>query len=143
MPRNPAAAGLCAGFTVLESMVAMVVFAGVALALYGLLNTNLIALGRAHDVSRQMTVARQALQYLATVNPSDGETGEVRLDGVDIVWSARLLEPLRRSQTVAGDRGKFRVGLYEIVFQLHDAGRPLHTWRVRIPGYRKPRELVP
>jgi len=121
----------------------MVVFAGAALALYGLFNTNLIALGRAHDVSRQMTVARQALEHLAAVNPLEGETGRIRLDGIDVVWSARLLEPVRRSQTVSGDRGHFEIGLYEIAFEVRDAGRPLDIWHVRVPGYRKTRETVP
>ena len=124
-------------------MVAMVVFAGAAMALYGLFNTNLIALGRAHDVSRQMSAARHALEYLAAVNPHEAETGRIRVDGIDIAWSARLLEPLRQSQTASGDRGYFQIGLYEVVFELHDAGRPLDTWRVRIPGYEKVREPMP
>ena len=143
MSENPTAGVRCAGFTVLESMVAMVIFAGAALALYGLFNTNLIAMGRAHDVSRQMTVARQALEHLATVNPREGETGRFHVEGVDVVWSARLLEPARQNRTVSGDRGHFEIGLYEIAFELHDAGRPLDTWRVRVPGYRKTREPVP
>ena len=121
----------------------MVVFAGAAVALYGLFNTNLIALGRAHDVSRQMSVARHALEYLAAVNPREVDGGQFRVDGIDVVWSARLLEPARRSQTAAGDRGYFEIGLYEVVFELHDAGRPLDTWRVRIPGYEKIHGPVP
>ena len=121
----------------------MVVFAGAAMALYGLFNTNLIALGRAHDVSRQMTAARHALEHFAAANPREGETGRIRVDGIDIVWSATLLESARQSQTVSGDPGYFQIGLYEVVFELIEAGRPLDTWRVRIPGYEKVREPTP
>ena len=121
----------------------MVVFAGAALALYGLFNTNLIALGRTHDVTRQMTAARHALEHLAVVNPREGETGRIRVDGIDVFWSARLLEPVRRSRTASGDRGYFQIGLYEVEFELHEAGRPLDSWRIRIPGYQNTRELVP
>ena len=143
MPEKPAEAAGCAGFTVLESIVAMVVFAGAALALYGLFNTNLIALDRAHDAARQMTAARHALEHLAVANPRDGETGRIRVDGIDVVWSARLLEPVRRSRTASGDRGYFQIGLYEVELELHDADRPLERWRLRIPGYRKTTGPVP
>ena len=121
----------------------MVVFAGAAMALYGLFNTNLIALGRAHDVSRQMSAAHHAVEYLAGINPQDGHAGQMRVNGIDIVWSARLLEPARQSQTVTGERGYFEVGLYEILFEPSDAGRSLGTWRLRVPGYKKVRESVP
>ena len=55
----PAAARRSKGFTLLETMVALVVFAAAAMALYGLLNSNLIALARAHDVARQAPAAAQ------------------------------------------------------------------------------------
>ena len=75
MPNCPNETTRSAGFTILETMVAMVVFAGAAMALYGLFNTNLIALGRAHDVSRQMSAAHHAVEYLAGINPQDGTGG--------------------------------------------------------------------
>lgn len=143
MPNCPNETTRSAGFTILETMVAMVVFAGAAMALYGLFNTNLIALGRAHDVSRQMSAAHHAVEYLAGINPQDGHAGQMRVNGIDIVWSARLLEPARQSQTVTGERGYFEVGLYEILFEPSDAGRSLGTWRLRVPGYKKVRESVP
>ena len=143
MNRGRTAAARNAGFTLLESLVAMVVFAGAAIALYGLFNTNLIALGRAKDVSRQMSAARHALEYFAAVDPREERTGRIRVDGIDIVWSATLVEPARRSRTAAGDHGNFEIGLYKVVFELHEAGRMLDRWRVRIPGYRKIGEPVP
>ena len=121
----------------------MVVFAGAAMALYGLFNTNLIALGRAHDVSRQMSAAHHAVEYLAGINPHEERAGQLTVNGIDIVWSASLLEPARQSQTVTGERGYFEVGLYEILFEPTVDGRSLGTWRLRVPGYRKVREPVP
>ena len=93
MTRPAYAAARSAGFTLLETMVAMVVFAGAAMALYALFNTNLMALGRVHDASRQMTAARHAVEHLAGINPRETGTGRVELDGIDMTWSARLLEP--------------------------------------------------
>ena len=60
-----------------------------------------------------------------------------------MLWSARLLEPPRQSQTVTGERGYFEIGLYEVEFELRDAGRSLGTWRMRVPGYERVREPAP
>ena len=86
------------GFTLLETMVALVIFTGAALALYALFNTNLIALTRAHDVSRQMPAVRHAIEHLSSINPRDEGEGRFEIDGLDVAWSATLLEPPRQSQ---------------------------------------------
>ena len=128
------------GFTLLETMVALVVFAGAAMALYALFNTNLIALARAHDVSRQMPAARHAIEYLSSINPREEDAGSFEFDGIDVVWSAKLLQPVRQSQSVTGGRGYFELGLYEVEFTMSGRGRPMGTWRMRLVGYEKVRE---
>ena len=128
------------GFTLLETMVALVIFAGAALALYALFNTNLIALARAHDVSRQVPAARQAIEYLAKINPREEGDGTIEIDGLDVAWTATLVEPPRQSQTVTGGRGYYEIGLYEIEFSLSNRDRTLGTWLMRSVGYEKVRE---
>ena len=132
-----------AGFTLLEAIVAMVVFSAAAMALYGLFNTNLVALGRAHDVTRENAAVHYAVEYLAGINPHDENSGQMSVDGIDIAWTAKLLEPVRQSQTATGERGYFEVGLYEVVFEPMEEGESLGTWRRRVPGYRKVRGLEP
>ena len=128
------------GFTLLETLVALVVFAGVALALYGLFNTNLIALARAHDATRQIPAARHAIEHLSSINPREQDAGRFEFDGVDVVWSAALVQPVRQSQGLTGARGYFELGLYEVEFTLSERGRPMGTWRMRLIGYEKVRE---
>lgn len=132
-----------AGFALLEAVVALAVFAGAAMALYSLFNTNLVALFRAGDVTRQMSAARHAVQHLSSIDPRDEGTGRIRFDGLDVDWSARLLQPVRQSQTAIGNRGYFEVGLYEVEFALSDRGRPLGVWRLRVPGWEKVRGPAP
>lgn len=127
------------GFTLLETMVALVLFTGVAMALYGLVNTNLIALARAHDVSRQIPAVRHAVEYLSSINPREEDGGSFDLDGIDVAWSARLLQPVRQSQNTTGARGYFELGLYEVEFTVSERGRPIGTWRLRLVGYEKVR----
>ena len=128
------------GFTLLETMVALVIFAGAAMALYALFNTNLVALARAYDVSRQMPAVRHAVEYLSSINPREESGGRIELDGLDVAWTATLVQPPRQSQTVTGGRGFYEIGLYEIEFTLSDRDRTLGTWRMRSVGYEKVRE---
>lgn len=128
------------GFTLLETMVALVIFAAAAMALYGLLNTNLIALARAHDVSRQAPAVRQVIEHLSSVNPREEAAGSIELDGVQVSWAATLVEPVRQSQSVTGALGHYEVGLYELEFTMRAGERSLGAWRLRTVGYEKVRE---
>ena len=121
-------------------MVALVIFTGAAMVLYGLFNTNLMALARAHDVSRQMLAARHTIEYLSSINPREADAGQFEFDGLDVVWSAQLLQPVRQSQNAIGGRGYFELGLYEIEFVMRERQRPLGTYRMRIIGHEKVRE---
>ena len=134
------AASRCGGFTLLETMVALVIFGAAAMALYGVFNTNLIALARAHDVSRQAPAVRHAIEYLSSINPREEGAGRIELGGIEVAWKSRLLEPARQSQSPSGRRGYFEIGLYEVEFALSDQEHPLGTWRMRVAGYEKVRE---
>lgn len=135
--------GAPAGFTLLESIVALAIFAASGMALYGLFNTNLITLNRTSDVARQVAVVRNAMDYLSAINPHDKPEGEVELGGVDVAWQSTLVEPLRHGQNTIGGRGDFDIGLYEVEFVVTDDGRSLGTWRMRVAGYDKVRGIFP
>ena len=143
MPRRSRPGDRQAGFTLLESSVALAIFAAAGMALYGLFNTNLIALNRAADVSRQVVVVRNAMDYLSAINPRYRPEGEVELGGIDVAWTSDFVEPVRQSQNTIGGRGDFDVGLYEVEFVVSDEDRSLGTWRIRVVGFEKARGLFP
>lgn len=132
-----------AGFTLLESIVALAIFAAAGMALYGLFNTNLIALNRTADVSRQVAVVRTAMDYLSSIDPGQQAEGEVELGDIDLTWTSTLVEPVRQGQNVIGGRASFDVGLYDVEFVVHHEGRALGTWHLRVAGYEKVRGLRP
>ncbi len=141
MRRGPPAFGRrTKGFGMLETMVALVIFTGAAMALYGLFNTDLIALARTQDVSRRVPAARHAIEYLSSINPRKESAGSFEHDGFDVVWTAKLLQPVRQSQTMTGAQGSFEIGLYEIEFAMSERGRPMGSWRLRLIGHEKVRE---
>ena len=79
-------------------------------------------------------------EYLSSINPREEGSGRMELDGVEISWKARLLEPVRQSQSLSGRRGYFELGLYEVELSVNVPERSLGTWRMRVVGYEKVRE---
>ena len=131
------------GFTLLEMVVALLIFAAAGMALYGLLSTNLITLTRVQDVLRQTPVVREAMERLTTVNPWREDEGQFEVDGFEVAWTARLVEPMRQGQTALGMPGPFNVGLYEVEFELRQEGRAIGTWRLRQVGFEDMRGPAP
>ena len=130
-----------AGFTLLEAIVAIAIFAAGGMALYGLFNTNLVGLGKAADVSRREPAVLAAVEHLASINIRFQPAGVLQVDGFDIAWSSNLVEPVRQGQTVEGFISSFEIGLYDVDLELSRNGRLDSTYRLRLTGYEKVREF--
>src|SRR3546814_8834150 len=75
------------GFTLLEAIVALVIFAMGAFALYGWLSTNLITLERARVGSEALVVRQSALELLRDVNPMRDPSGERDAGALRVQWT--------------------------------------------------------
>ena len=128
------------GFTLLEAVVALVVFAAAGGALYGLFSTNLLALGRSGDVAAQTPVVRHALARLAAVNPWAQQQGEFVVEGFNVAWRAQLAAPVRAGQTAFAS-GDYDLALYDVEIEVFQQGQRLGVWRTRLVGYDKVRGL--
>ena len=127
----------------LEAAVSLAVLATVGMALYSLYNTNLLALLRVQDSSRQVPVVRHAMEYLSTVNPSEQQEGEFAFDGFDVLWQATLVEPKRKGQNAFGLVGYYDIGLYEVRFEITEQTRAVGTWSLRLVGFEDVRGPPP
>lgn len=127
------------GFTLLEAVVAMAIFAAAGMALYALFNANLISLGRAQDVTSQLPTVHRAMEYLSAIDPAQQPTGQIELGGYDVTWSSRLMEPVRESQTAQGYRGYHELGLYEITFDVSRLDALIASHRLRVISQRQVR----
>lgn len=128
---------ISAGFTLLEAVVAMAVFAAAGMALYALFNANLISLGRAQDVTSQLPTVYRAMEYLSAIDPAQQPTGQIELGGYDVIWSSRLMEPVRESQTAQGYRGYHEIGLYEITFDITQLDELVASHKLRVISQRQ------
>ena len=130
------------GFTLLEAIVALTIFSAGALTLYGLFNTNLIALQRVRDVTSHLPAAWRAVTHLSAIDPRHQPEGRVEFDDYSVVWSARLLEPVRQGQNGYGRMGHYEIGLYRVEFTLSEFDRSIGTYRLRLIGYEQVRESL-
>jgi general secretion pathway protein I len=124
------------GFTLLEAIVALVIFSMGSMALYGWLATNLRTLERVEASRSEAMLARAALDVVRHVNPMADPTGGREAGAIRVEWRARPVEPVRRSVTQVGIPGPFEVGLYELEVRVLERGVPRHDFRVRQVGYR-------
>src|SRR3546814_11614778 len=94
------------GFTLLEAIVALVIFAMGAFALYGWLSTNLITLERARVGSEALVVRQSALELLRDVNPMRDPSGEREAGALRVQWTSTPVEPPKRGRSEEQRGGK-------------------------------------
>ncbi len=123
------------GFTLLETIVALVIFSATAMAFADLLNVNLNTLGRVQEVSAQIPAVKNAAAQLRALNLKSEQTGEFEQNGHRVVWQAKLLEPYKDSQTRTGYQGYHRVGLYHIDFQMLKDDLVVGEYQLRVVGF--------
>ena len=128
-----------AGFTLLEAIVALVVFTMGAFALSGWLATNVIALGRIKAQQEREHVMASALDLVRRSNPMQAEEGYRELGDMAVRWKATLIEPAKPSVSQGGSPGLYAVGLYDVDVRVSRASREIHQFRVRQVGWRQVR----
>lgn len=129
------------GFTLLEAIVALVVFTMGAFVLYGWLSTNVITLQRLVDLRASDAATRSALELLHGVNPMLEPEGSRRVGALEITWQSTPVAAPRTSVTQVGRPTMFEAGLYELRVRVVQDERELHTFSVRQVGYRQVRAM--
>jgi len=124
------------GFTLLEAIVALVIFAMGAFSLYGWLSTNLITLDRARSGSEALVLKQSALELLRDVNPMLTPSGEREAGTLQVQWTAEPLQPTRRGSSQIGGPSRYEVGLYQMQVRVRDGGREVGEFSLRQLGYR-------
>ena len=126
-----------AGFTLLEAIVALVVFTMGALALYGWLSTNIITLDRIRARQQLELTMHSALDLIRRTNPMDTPVGERQVGNLKVSWVSALLEPAKPNVVQSGRPGIFVVGLYEVSVRVSRNGQLLQTFQVRQVGWKQ------
>lgn len=127
------------GFTLLEAIVALVVFTMGAFALSGWLSTNVIALGRIKAQLEREQVQASALDLVRRSNPMQQDEGYRELGDLVVRWKASLVEPAKAAVSQSGSPGLYAVGLYDMDVRVTRGGDEVQAFRVRQVGWRQVR----
>lgn len=125
------------GFSLLEAIVALVIFSMVAMTLYGWQSVNLHTLQRAEAHARENEVSRSALSLLAQVNPMLTPTGERPLGPLKVQWKAQLMQPVKPGVSALGIPDLFQLGLYRMDVRILDGARLVTEFHVRQVGFKQ------
>jgi prepilin-type N-terminal cleavage/methylation domain-containing protein len=129
-----------AGFTLLETIVSLVILASGLMAFYAFLGTMFHSAVRLEAASTAFDRHANALEIARFLNPMEVPEGTFNLGTYRIQWTTELLKDVRQGSRYPVGSGLFKVGLYRITFQFpdDDAITPVAVEKV---GYR--RELTP
>lgn len=127
-----------AGFTLLEAIVALVIFSTAGLALFSWINQNLQALARVADVSAEAQAKRNILEYMTEINPMERAAGSNDFGTYKIQWtSTEEIAPRANAGYPLGE-GAFLVGLYrDSIAVTRPNGAAWFTFELRMVGFRR------
>lgn len=128
------------GFTLLEAMVALVIFSLAAMGIYGWVNANLISLNRLADLAANEQVLNSAVERLRIVNMSEETEGAFNVDDYNVQWRADLVEPWHNGVTAAGAITIYDLALYEVKLVFLKDGRERGHFSYRNTVYKQVRQ---
>lgn len=130
------------GFSLLEAIVALTVFAICAMALFGWMTVNQSALARVQARDASVRDGRAALAVLESVNPMEEPQGRRELPGgLEVQWDGTELVPRAAGMGPSGNTVVFDLALYELDVRAVRDGREVARFGLRRAGWETVRTL--
>jgi len=129
------------GFTLLEAVVAMAIFAMSATAIYAWVNTNLKSLERVHYAQEKNAIQDSVIDFMRSVNPISNPKGKEIWGGTTIEWTA---VPMKYSSDVLDDFGKKTINqatLYSATVTIYQNNQLINQFDMVLLGIVKVREM--
>jgi prepilin-type N-terminal cleavage/methylation domain-containing protein len=127
------------GFTLIETIVALVILASAVAVFSSFLSGQLNGAGRVEQAADSYDRHMNALEIATAINPMATPQGTFDLGTYRIAWSSQLIGEVRQSSRYPAGRGIFKVGLYRITFSFigDTQTAPIAVTRL---GYRRDNE---
>jgi prepilin-type N-terminal cleavage/methylation domain-containing protein len=110
------------GFTLIETIVALVILSSALMGFYSFLSTSLNAAGRLEAAAIAYDRHVNALELAQTINPMEVPDGTFDLGGYRIEWKSDLIGKARQSSILPAGPGPFQVALYRVTFDFPEQG---------------------
>ena len=112
------------GFTLIETIVALVILSAVMIVFFAFLSTTLNGARRMELASIDYDRRTNALEIAAAINPMALPQGTLDLGAYRISWSSDLLGEVRQSSAYPIGSGPFKIGLYRVVLTFPQSDTP-------------------
>ncbi len=129
------------GFSLLEAIVAMTLFAVGSVALYALQAQSVRSLQRVAERQAYVAAVDAALPLVEDLNPMREPSGVRRVADLEVRWTSTPLEDPRPGRTAVGSESLFEIGLYEVDVDVRRNGEPSARFNLRRVGYRQVRQV--
>jgi len=128
-------ADTAAGFTLIETIVALVILSAVMIGFYDFLSTALNGAHRMELASVAYDHQINALELATALNPMEKPEGTLDLGRYRVQWTSHPLGDTRQSSGYPAGQGTFKVALYRMIFTFPDDAEipPIEVTRL---GYR-------
>ena len=125
------------GFSLLEAVVAITIFATSSIALYGWYSASMIGLIRAEERLKGELFLNNLDAYLSAINLQQETSGVYVANGFRADWVATLTEPQKEGRTKAGVIGYHQIGLYDVKIDVYSASsdRRIASQVTRLVGF--------
>lgn len=130
------------GFTLIEAMVALVVFSMAAMGIYGWINGNLVRLNRIAEVTMAEQVVNASVERLKLINLDHEISGSFKVNSCIVDWKADLVEPWKNGVSTTGALGDHDVGLFDITLDITYPSGNSGSYRYRRTTYKQMRDIT-
>ena len=108
------------GFTLIETIVALVILSTAVIVFYNFLSGALNSAARVQAASIAYDRHVNALELATSLNPMDRPQGVLDLGTYHVQWTSQLIGNVRQSSRYPAGRGIFKVALYRVTLSFPD-----------------------
>ncbi|MBT0585047.1 type II secretion system protein [Alteromonas oceanisediminis] len=133
---RPSRISCYSGFSLLEAIVALLLVTMLSMASFSWISNLLLSVGKLEENAYTNQIKRNVSEFISDVNVMTQPDGNRSLGGIDISWTANLIEPIQEGINLRGDKTPFEVGLYRVSVNVEDMSGERVRFEFIQVGYR-------
>lgn len=120
----------------------MVLISGAGYALFGWINSNIMALNRIHETNTRSAATQNILEYMESINPMLKQEGSTVLGDYRIRWKAKPITLIQDGSAYPEGTSLYQLALYDTMVEVETGDeKPWFDFHLRQVGYKKVRSL--
>lgn len=124
------------GFSLLEAIVALLLVTMLGMATFSWISNLLLSVEKIETRGLSNLIKRNVNEFLTDINMMSLPSGERELSGLKVIWSAELVEPVKRGKNSTGGATQFELGLYRVAVSVEDGNEELMQFETFQVGYK-------